>query len=138
MYDQNKHINQSHVSNLLEPNMNWTIKLIRALWNFSQTIWKQRCKHVHIKHEGLDESLCADELKSAIKSYLKLPREELSHDEKQLHLNVSRHIKKAYHTTLTRWLRLLAKEREKTIRMKRESRRKKKGQQPLERFFRPK
>jgi len=138
------HIHRMHINNQKEINpetapffdSQWSTKVIQALWVFSQSIWKKRCAHIHKKDPELEESLCSEELKSSISSYLRLPRETLSRNEKLLHLNVSRHLKKAFPTTLARWLKLLAEERELTIRAKRSERIAGGGLQPLTKFFR--
>ena len=138
------YIHKMHIKNQKEINpetapffdSQWSTKVIQALWVFSQSIWKKRCAHVHKKDPELEESLCSAELKSSISSYLRLPRETLSRNEKLLHLNVSRHLKKAFPTTLARWLKLLAEERELTIRAKRSERIAGGGLQPLTKFFR--
>jgi len=116
--------------------ISWASKVIKAIWNFSQRIWRQRCSWIHQKQSGIDESLYTEELKSTIKEYLKLPRNLLSKRERALHINVSRHLRVAYSTTLARWLRLLANERAETIRSKRKDRIAKGGLQPLTKFFR--
>jgi len=120
------------------PNINWSSKIIAALWRFSSSVWRSRCKAIHIKDKNKDESLCVEELRQSIRAYLRLSRRCLSSDEKTLHINVVRHMKKAYPTTLARWLRLLSTERELTIRKKREERIRKGGLQPLTKFFRKK
>jgi len=91
--------------------ISWASKVIKAIWGFSQRIWRNRCSWIHQKQSGIDESLYTEELKSTIKEYLKLPRNLLSKRERALHINVSRHLRVAYSTTLARWLRLLANER---------------------------
>jgi len=114
----------------------WSTKVIQALWHFSQSVWSQRCSQIHKKDPELEESLFSGELRSSIQSYLRLPRDTLSRNEKALHLNVSKHLKKAFPTTLARWLKLLAEERELTIRSKRNDRIASGGLQPLTKFFR--
>ena len=131
-YD-NKNTNKKNMSALNSP---WTASIIHLIWNFSHSVWTKRCAHVHKKDKQADESLCSEELKSSIRSYLRLPRNELSSEEKILHLNVSRHLRRAFTTTLTRWLHLLASERERTIRSKRQHRIRNGGLQPITRFFR--
>jgi len=129
-------IKDTKKKNMPELDSTWTASIIHLIWNFSHGVWTKRCAHVHKKDKHAVESLCSEELKSSIRSYLRLPRNELSLEEKILHLNVSRHLRRAYTTTLTRWLHLLATERERTIRAKRQQRIRNGGLQPITRFFR--
>jgi len=117
-------------------NISWCSKVIKGLWNFSTTVWRKRCSWIYQKNSGINESLCAEELKASIQEYLRMSRDDLSHREKALHINVSKHMKNAYTTTLTRWLKLLANERAQTIRAKRNDRIGNGGLQPLTKKFR--
>ena len=127
---------ESKSKHMSEADVSWSAKLIAAIWTCSHSIWSKRCAQIHKKDKTADESLCSEELKSSIRSYLRLPRHDLSSEEKVLHLNVSRHLCKAYHTTLARWLHLLATERAHTIQSKRKDRIGGGGLQPLTKFFR--
>jgi len=93
-----------------------TTEVIRALWDFSQSMWVKRCQNVHVKNTDDPCSLTHNELLYSIREILKVRRTNLSHVEKQLHLNVTRGMQVAHTRTLVDWLLLLSQEREKTIR----------------------
>ena len=82
----------------------WPTFLIKAIWKFSNSLWTKRCATIHKKDKFADGSLFTEELRSSIRTYLRLPRNQLSSNEKILHLNVSRQMRNAYPTTLARWL----------------------------------
>lgn len=44
--------------------ISWASKVIKAIWGFSQRIWRQRCSWINQKQSGFNESLYTDELKS--------------------------------------------------------------------------
>ena len=84
---------------------------------------------VHSNNPDSSTSLNEEELKASIlihphpsasiRIHLRRRRQDLSPTEKSLHLNISANLNRATSITLTRWLHLLAEERERTIRMKR-------------------
>jgi len=119
-----------------EYNLSWSASIIKAIWTFSHSLWQKRCAQVHTKNKDIEESMHTEELKSSIQSYLRTPRDLLSSHEKLLHLNVAKHLKSAFPTTLARWLNLLSTEREKSIRLKRNERIQRGGLQPLTKYFR--
>ena len=116
---------------------NWVKKVIRAVWIFSQSMWTARCKEVHMKSKNDPTNFTHQELLFSLRQMLRTPRNELSSAEKMLHLNVVRHLNTAHTTTLVKWLKLISKEREMTIRAKRESRRTSGRLQLITRFFHP-
>ena len=118
-------------------NLPWLAKFVRALWTYSLSIWTDRCQYIHTKQDTHQASLNHVELQTILRKYLHLPRNELSTDEKKLHLNVAQNLTFAHTTTLARWVDLLQSEREATIRRKRENRRKKRvTMRPLTSYFR--
>ena len=114
----------------------WLKKFIRALWDFSNSMWIKRCQNVHVKNKDDPCSLTHNELLFSIREILRVRRNDLSHIEKQLHLNVTRGLQVAHTRTLVDWLLLLSQEREKTIRLKRESRLKETKLQTITKFCR--
>jgi len=114
----------------------WLKKFIKALWEFSQSMWIKRCKNVHVKNKDDPCSLTHNELLYSIREILKVRRGDLSHVEKKLHMNVTRGMQVAHTRTLVDWLLLLSQEREKTIRLKRESRLKATKLQTITKFCR--
>jgi len=119
-----------------EYDVSWASLTITTIWHFSQSLWQKRCAQIHVKNKDIDESMHTEELKSTIQTYLRTPRNLLSSHEKLLHLNVAKHLKSAFPTTLARWLNLLSTEREKSIRIKRNERIQRGGLQPLTKYFR--
>ena len=101
-------------------------------------MWTERCKQVHLKNKDDPTNATHQEIQFAIRKYLGMDSKDLSSVEKRLHLNVKKGFLVAHTTTLLKWLRLLAKERELTIRNKRENGRKKSRLQPITKFFRRK
>ena len=95
---------------------------IRAIWEYSNSIWLERYKHVHSSSDDNPSSLNHIELQLIIRNYLKIELSELSADEKKLNLNVAQAMKYAHTKTLARWLELHKTEREAALRRKRESR----------------
>jgi len=116
-------------------NTNWSAKCIRYLWVFSYTVWVERCKHVNKSSKDDPNNLRYHELLYAIRQYLRTERSELSVVEKKIHLNVSRGLRSMHTKTLVKWLQLIAKERQLTIRAKRENRRPRKKVQTLDAFL---
>jgi len=116
-------------------NLHWTKNVIRALWEYSQDMWLHRCKQSNLMNKDDPDNLTHNEILFALRQYLRLDRKELSVAEKKLHLNVTRSIKTAHTKTLIRWLKLLKKERELTIRMKRNERRSSGRTQTITRFL---
>jgi len=114
----------------------WLKKFIRALWDFSHSMWIKRCQNVHVKNKDDPCTLTHNELLFSIREILKVRRTDLSHVEKQLHLNVTRGMQVAHSRTLVDWLLLLSQEREKTIRLKRESQLKETKLQTITKFCR--
>ena len=126
-----------YVSNSFQTRYNipWTSQVIRSLWKFSSSLWVQRCSQVHKKVPELDASLTTEELRLSIRPYLRLSRNILSSTEKKYHDNVRRHLQRATSTTLARWLHLLATERSKTIRSKRDDGIRNGGLRQITNFF---
>ena len=123
-------------ANKEDKNLPWLKQFIRALWNYSTSMWIRRCKNIHVKDKSNPFSLNHRELTISIREILRTNRSELSYAEKKLHLNVVRGLNVAHTSTLVKWLVLLAKERENEIRRKRESRNSAKGKlQTLLKFF---
>ena len=116
--------------------VHWSAQVVKIIWDFSSKIWQKRCQHVHAKNPQFNSSLNDEELKVCLRTYLRHPREELSHIEKRLHLNVSANMVRASTCTLARWLHLLAEERAKTLRLKRTQQIRKGGIRPITGYFR--
>ena len=123
-------------NNIEHRDESWLKKFIKALWEFSQSMWIKRCKNVHVKNKDDPCSLTHNELLYSIREILKVRRSDLSHVEKRLHMNVTRGMQVAHTRTLVDWLLLLSQEREKTIRLKRESRLKATKLQTITKFCR--
>ena len=116
--------------------LKWLKSVIRAIWNFSHEIWVQRCKFVNKADKTNPLSLSHQELISEMRNYTRLPKNELSPEERKLHYNVSKTIRVAHKTTLVKWLDLLHSEREATIRRRREQRNSSRGtMRPLSAYF---
>ena len=109
---QNLATNQSPT----HPNLPWLVAFIRAIWDFSLSIWMDRCKHVNENKNDDPNSLTHTEKVLAIRHYLRIPRHHLSKTEKSLHFNISTSLKYVHTKKLTKWIGLLKDEREKTLR----------------------
>ena len=84
---QNVHIGESDPE---KKDLQWLAKLIRSVWTYSLTTWLDRCKQIHKKQDPHHDSLNHVELQTMLRKYLNLPRNELSSDEKKLHLKVAK------------------------------------------------
>ena len=131
---QNLATNQSPT----HPNIQWLVAFIRAIWDFSLSIWMDRCKHVNENKSDDPNSLTHTEKVLAIRHYLRIPRHHLSKTEKSLHFNISTSLKYVHTKTLTKWIGLLKEEREKTLRQPSiQSTKTQKRICPITRFFKP-
>jgi len=116
-------------------NLHWMKNVIRALWEYLQDMWAHHCKQANLNNKDDPDNLTHNEILFALRQYLRLDCKDLSVAGKKLHLNVTRSIKTAHTKTLVRWLKLLKKERELTIQMKRNERRASGRPQTITRFL---
>ena len=125
--------------NLQHKDLTWLKKIVTACWYFSHEIRVQRCQFVNQSDKSNPLGMSHCDLLSEIRTYTKIPKNELSTEERKLHFNVKRILRVAHKTTLIKWLDLLQTERESTIRRKREIRQGVRGYtRPLTAYFRKK
>ena len=117
-------------------NVRWASKFIRALWQYSHSIWIERCTFIHRSRPDNLQSLTHSETIVLIRQLLRTPRDDLSMEEKRLHHNISRNLQLAHTKTLIQWLHLLREARAETIRRKANTRPGAPGQNLITRFFR--
>ena len=119
-------------------NIPWLVAFIRAIWDYSLTIWHDRCRHINENKSDDPNSLTHTEQILAIRHYLRIPRNNLSKTEKSLHFNISTSLKFAHTKTLTKWIGLLREEREKNLRQQSTGpTHTRKGLRTITRYFKP-
>jgi len=112
----------------------WSTKIVKAILEYSLTLWKARCQAVHATNDD-SCTLTQQEAIQEIKRMMNLNPAELSSEEKHMHNNINRYITKARESTILRWLQLLRDAREAEIQRKRTLGRTRSRMRPLTDYF---
>ena len=70
----------------------WSTKAIKAIWNFSSTLWKSRCEFVHRTNSKTQQSARRKELLSLISKELDRTQAHMDHSTRQLRYNMKKSI----------------------------------------------
>ena len=100
-------------------NIEWSSKVISALWEFSKSIWDGRCARVHEPNSNGTKSLKSTELLRVLETEIaELRKTRLEYDSQQLLRNIDIKKDKAQNHTIYKWLNMLRHRKEEEKRRK--------------------
>ena len=91
-----------------DDNTCWMRSLIKAIWDYSASIWKKRCEQVHGHSEKSIRMRNRKEIIKTIQEHLRRTKYHPDHNVQQLRRNISRSIGNANITSLQTWLRMIS------------------------------
>ena len=80
------------------------MKVIKAIWSFSCTIWKARCDHIHGTFERKTASARRKELLGLIRNEIERTESHADHTTRQLRKNVKKSMGNTNTDALVIWL----------------------------------
>ena len=101
---QNVYLKQKDYNN---KQTDWVVSVIKAIWEFSCTMWKSRCDFIHGNLEGKTKSARRKELLDQIRKELTRTEYHADHANQQLRKNVEKSMGNAKTDTLVIWLDML-------------------------------
>ena len=110
------------MSDIMDQQTTWMSKVIKAIWQYSLTMWKERCTYIHGPSSSTKGSKRRQELLSLIDIELERTKLFGDHEIRQLRKNLSKSKGTAQTAALEVWLDMIRKVKESTIMLKRETR----------------
>ena len=129
---QNVYDNKSDV---LDVQIDWTAKLIRAIWTYSIAMWKDRCDEIHGKDGEKNKSIHMNEILSLLEKELERTRSFGEFETIQLRRNIRKSMGNAQTRSLQTWLEMIRKVKESKILRKRVGQIPKTRMQTITRFL---
>ena len=109
-------------TDIMDYQTNWLSRVVKAIWQYSLTMWRERCNHVHGPTNTKVGSKRPRELLSLIDEELERTKMFGDFEIRQLGRNLLKSKNTATTAALEVWLDMIRKVKESTIMLKREIR----------------
>ena len=120
---------------ITDANVNWASRVIKLIWKYSVTLWKDRCEEIHGKQGNKTNSLKQKELLTSLQSELDRTKYFGDFEIRQLCRNIQKSMNNSQTNSLQLWLDTIRAVKESKIMLRRENQIRNMRSQSITRFL---